>query len=339
MRRSQGLEAWAPVRGRSYIVDEGGRIVVDPAKKDIFPFTLASEPEEIELPGASPICDHLLAGGIIDQPVIYPIDNKGPFEIVYSQFYAYYKEGPQAGEPTGEFTVVIFDAEYRPLLMNREIHAKTIAGGFGSSLGAGFGTALESSGGRPFVWPETFFMDPSRGGKAIFLGFRNLTRYKIGLRWVFHGVRYYHPKPFEDAVAEKQLIVGPGRYSFPYFYTTDTDVRLEADESFDFDIRLTDEADVEIFKMMRVSTYPFLWRLQEKAGKRHLDTAGFGPLGIAHGVHSDLGWGDAEFPFIPFETMYYERNTKVMLVLVNRLASAANVIWATLACRKITYAK
>jgi len=335
------MSAYAPTRGRSYVVMDDGRIKVDPAKKDIMPFTLVSEPNEITLPAAIQMCPGVFAGGAVDQPVIFPIDNKGPFEIVYAQFHAVFASGPEIGQPTSDFAVVIFDPENRPLLMNREIHATTIAGGWGSSLGAGFGTALSSAGGRPFVWPETFFLDPERGGKALFMGFRSLTTQAIKVRWAFHGVRYWNPNPFEEAVKAKQAMFGDGRMSFPYFYTTDTDVRLAPGATFNFDIRLTDEADVEIFKLMKRSDFPFLWRFQEKTGQRFLDSAGaIGVAGVPNGIHSDLGWGDAEFPFFTYETMYYERNFKVMLVLVNSLSGDQdNVIWPTLACRKIMYAK
>lgn len=331
---------YAPIQRSSYIVMEDGRIRVDPAKKDIAPFWLTTEPEEITIPGAVNMCSGVLAGGIADVPAVLPIDQKGPFEICYSMFAARYAAGPLEGEPTDQFTVAIFDPEFRPLLMNREIHARTIGGGFGSvPTGSGYATAFATAGGRPLVWPETFFMEPAEGGKALFMGFRNLTNYPIKIRWVFAGIRYYHWAAFEKAVKEKAAMCGRGRVSFPYFYTTDTDVRLVGGAAREYDIRLTDEADVEIFKMTHYSDYPFLWRLQEKAGKRHLDSAGALAAGLPNGIHSDFGWGDGEFPFIPFETAYYEQNTKVMLVLVNGLTQNTNRIFPTLVCRKITYAR
>lgn len=334
------LERIAPVKRASYVVLPDGRIQVDPAKKDIVPFWLTTEPEEITVPAAIEMCQGKLAGGIVEQPVAMPIDNKGPFEVVYSSFNAIFTAGPNVGQPTDQFTVIIFDPEFRPLLMNREIHARTIGGGFGSSpFGNTFGSgAIPSAGGRPFVWPETFFMEPTLGGKALFMGFRNLNTYPIKIRWTFAGVRYYHLRSYERAIREKECVYGKGRISWPYWYTTDTDVRLLGGESREFDIRMTDEADVEIVKMTHFSDFPFLWRLQEKAGKRFLDSSGPGVGGVIGGVHSDFGWGDGEFPFIPFESLYLERNYKLILQLSNSLTSNANRIFATLSCRKIAYA-
>lgn len=332
------LQRFAPVPGRSFVVMPDGQIRVDPSKQYITPFTLVTEPEEVEVPAAVQMCPGILSGGVATNPVILPIDNKGPFEVFYAAFSAKFAAGPQAGQPTDQFMVVLLDPKMQALLMNRELHARTFGGGFGSSEAAGgFGTPFSSAGGRPLVWPETFFMEPQQDGKALFLAYRNLTTQPIKIRWAFHGVRYYHLQAYKEALKEKQKIVGKGRISWPYFYTTDTDVVLDGGATSDFDIRLTDEADVEIFKMTHFSDFPFLWRLQEKAGKRFLDSAGPGIGGAPNGVHSDLGWGDAEFPFIPYETMYYEQNFKLILSLVNNQTAQLNRIFPTLVCRKINH--
>ena len=334
-------QKYAPRGNRSYrlVPTAGGgvRIEVDPAKKHIVPYTLVSEPNVIALPAATISQDDpsILFGGIVPEPVIFPIDNKGPFEICYSSFRAWNVIDEEI-VPTDQFLAVIFDPEYRPLLMNREIHARTFAGGFGDPL-AGPG-ALASAAGRPFVWPETFFMEPEAGGKALFMGFRNLTAFPLFIQWAYHGIRYYHLQPFKEAQAEKEAIIGKGRISWPYFYTTDTDVVLAGGASRDYDIRVTDDADVEIFKMTKFSDFDFLWRIMEKdSGERFLDTAGVTAAGAPNGVHSDFGWGSGEFPFIPFETMYYEQNSKLILRLVNSLTQQRNRIWPTFTCRKITH--
>lgn len=336
-------QKYAPRGNRSYVLVPDGRggvrIEVDPGKKFVVPFTLVSEPRVIEVPAAIPFTPgdmSLVRGGVVAQPAIFPIDNKGPFEICYSSFRAVNIINNQE-VPTDQFMAIIFDPKYRPLLMNREIHARTMAGGFGDALATGMVPAIQSAGGRPFVWPETFFMEPDEKGSALFMGFRNLTQFPLRIQWAFHGLRYYHLNPFKEAMKEKQQLVGSGRISWPYFYTTDTDVVLAADEARDYDIRLTDEADVEIFKMTHYSDFPYLWRIMEKAGERFLDTAGQGAAGVPNGIHSDFGFGSGEFPFIPFETMYYEKDFKIVLSLVNRLTQNQNRIWNTFTCRKITH--
>lgn len=329
---------YAPLPERSYAVQDDGSIRVDPAKKDITPFWLVSEPEEVEVPAAVDMGDGLLAGGAAENPTVFPIDNKGPVEIAYSSFHARFLTGPAAGQPTDQFMVVFFDPEMRPVLMNREVHASTIAGGWGDALGTGFNAATKNAAGRPLVWPETFFMEPENGGKALMAGFRNLTTERIAVRWAFHGVRYYHLAGFEKALKERERLYGKGKQAIPYFYTTDTDVRLEPGASFEFDMRITDEADLEIFKATKFSDFDFLSRLQEKAGKRHLDSAGLSVAGGPNGVHSSLMWGTGEFPFIYWETLYLEQNYKIMLVLTS-LGTYPNRIFPTFICRKIEYAR
>jgi hypothetical protein len=342
MRKTpQMVQHWSPSRGSSYVLQGGkggGGVAVDSHKKYITPFTLTSEPEEILVPAGELMCPGVYAGGVVPQAVVFPLETKGPFEICYTAFTAKYASGPNAGQPTDQFMVVIFGSDVKgkePLLMNREIHASTMAGGFGDPLANGVVPALQSAAGRPFVWPETLFLDPSRDEAALFMGYRNLSVYDILVRWVFHGVLYYDENDYTARIGEKQAMAGPGKVALPYFYTPDTNVRLAGGQTFNFDMRITDEADVEIFKQAVFSDYPFLWRFQEKLGKRQLDNAGLDASGNPNGVHSSFGWGTGEFPFIHYETLYMQRNTKLMLQFTNSLTDQMNRIFPTLVCRKI----
>ena len=327
----------APRRRKSYTVDENtGRISVDPGKHGVVPYTLLTEPEAVTIPAARSLggAGASLVAGVATEPVIMPIDNKGPFEVVYSEFQA---EVVATGAPTADFTVSIFDPKGRLVLMNREIHIQTIAGGFGDALGAGFGTALSNVGGRPLVWPETFFIEPVDGA-ALFIGFRNLTNTEIKIRFALHGVRYFHLHPFEKAKKEKEAQYGAGRVSWPYFYTTDRNVILGgATEEQNRVLRLTDDSDVEVFKLTKFSDATFFSRIIEKdSGERALDNASQDAAGALTGVHSSMMWGNAEFPMIPFETMYYERGAKLSLRLVNN-GTTNNRVFCTFVTRRIAH--
>jgi len=339
---------YAPRNRRSYTITPDGRIEVDSAKRLCYPFWLTTEPESVFVPAATSMGVDgngipILAGGITNLPAIMPIDEKGPFEAMFSSFTAI---RALDGLQTDQFTIVVFDPEFRPLLMNREIHARTMAGGFGSAPIAGSVLPpAATAGGRPLVWPETFFMDPDDAGKAVFVGFRNLaTDSAINVRFVLHGVRYYAMKPYEDAVREKERMFGMGRTSYPYFYTTDSDIGLAPTgtpgDNAEFHMRITDDADVEIFKMTHYADQgpnSFLWRIQEKAGKRFLDSAGpVTAAGGPNGLPGGFGFGDAEFPFIPFETLYWEQNFKAILSVANVAGpSLSNRVWLTFVSRKI----
>jgi len=334
--------AFAARKGRSYVITDEGRIIVDPGKKSIVPFTLTTEPETIRILAAQDMGNNLLAGGVnmttfgLDLGVVaMPVD-RYPFEVCYAAAYGEYASGPLLGTQCDQFTIKIFDAGQRSTIQNEEVHYKTLCGGFGSPiLGAGWGNAIESAGGRPFIWKETLLLDPAGKERAVFVGFRNLTLYDINIRFVLHGVRYYNAAAFDDVVKMKEAMAGPGKISWPYFYTLDqAGILLDPAQSRDFDIRLTDESAVELFTMTKESFYPFLWRLQEKVGKRFLDNSG--PVAGGGGIHCDLGFGDAEFPFIPFESLYMEQDDKLMMTLTNTLVGGLqNRIWITLHARKI----
>ena len=79
--------ALAPRRRKSYTVDENtGRISVDPGKHSVVPYTLLTEPEAVIVPAAAGLGSPgtAIVGGVATEPVIMPIDNRGPFEVIYS---------------------------------------------------------------------------------------------------------------------------------------------------------------------------------------------------------------------------------------------------------------
>jgi hypothetical protein len=334
-KRVPSLERrYAPSRGRSYWIFPDGRIGVDPAKQGVVPYTLVTEPNTVTVPGATDMTASLLAGGLAVQPVPMPVDNKGPVECIYITSTGRKKSD---GTPVDDYTVSVFDPDGRYVLSNRDIHVKTMAGGFGSALGAGQGSALSSAGGRPMILPESFFLEPTRNGKALFIGFRNLTTDDIEVRFAFHGVRFYHLKPYKEALREKRELFGADRICTPFFYTTDRDILLAADANDEYQIRITDDADAEIFKLAHERTNPYLVRFKEQAGQRFLDNSGLGLLGVQNGIHSDLVFGDAEFPFILYESYYLEQNFKIKMQVVNTLVSAENRIFPTLISRRIAH--
>ena len=328
----------APRRRRTYLVGDDGRISVDPAARHVKPYWLTTFPAVVPVPAADDLGLSVLAGGTSFVTVPLVIDDKGPMEVIYSYFEARFTEGASQGQPATDFTISMFDPDMRLVLMNREIHATTMAGGFGDPLGAGFLSAAASAGGRPLVWPETFFIEPKEGA-ALHVGFRNLSTDAIEVRFVLAGVRYYDSEPYEQARREKEEMYGDGRVSYPYFFSTDKFVLLEANGSPGdrgrFPMRIGDDTDLEIYKMTKFSDADFLWRIFEKdSGNRALDNAGQDTVAET-GVHSDLGWGSGEFPFIPFETAYYEATAKLDLLFINLDGQNRNRIFPTFISRRI----
>lgn len=283
---------------------ETNKVYVNPLKRYVKPFTLVTEPASITL-----------APGAISDPIPMLIDNKGHFEVMQAFFVSQRAAG---------FTVEIMDPENRPVLMNREVHVGTIASG------AGVTTAYETftsadSGGRPFLWPETFFMNVEDHGKALFCKFRNLSTQSNTIRFYLHGLRWYHAQAPSRVADRMQEIYRERFRTMPFFYTTEQFVTLAGLGSTEEDIRFTDEAWVELTKLMRVSTGRFNVLIREKASaKRFMNSA----------IRDDLVFGNGEFPFLMWESSLFEPNYKLTFEMTD-LSGETNTIWVTLGCRKV----
>jgi len=293
----------------------GDRIITNPLLDWVKPFTLSIEGETLTLPASTTPQP--------SEPIPMVIDGKGHFEIMQAFFKSQRSEG---------FTVQLFDADMRPLLMNREVHVATIASGGGTSTNyETFGAA--ASAGRPFRWPETFFMNVEEHGRVIFAVFRNLSTSSNVIRFGLHGQRWFHMQAPQGIANRMQQIYRTRFRTMPFFYTTDGFVSVVADATTEFTIRFTDEAWTEVMKIMSVSTNSFLVRIRETATNKPFmsdvvpATQGF--------VHSLCAFGDGEFPFLHWDTDVFEPNFKLTFQFRNTIVSATNVIWLTLGCRKI----
>jgi len=313
----------------TYLKEPGKPMELNPLKRYAQPFTLTTEPEIVEvLPGRS------------SDPIPLPISNRGSYEIKYS-FMTISVNGIElpSFDPTNYLVeVLLLDPSKRPFLMNEPINARTFCSRFG---------------GTPFVWPESFFMNVEDSGKALFAMFRVIETgadipdpdVPIQIRFALHGTRYYFmqaPQKIQDQIMRRCT-----RFprTFPYFWTPQKDIVLEAlndpsgDDYKEVDIRVTDEADAEIFKISKASigvdldpipfvtvNPPFSITFDEKAEDRPLMT---GP------IHSTL-LGNAEFPFLLFEPLFLEGNSQLR-VGVQNLLTIRQRVWLTFAGRKLLH--
>lgn len=284
-----------------------GRIQVNELKRWIKPYTLVTEPDEITL-----------GPNQVSEPIPMVLDAKGHFEVME----AFYK----TQQPEG-FTVLIFDPGDRPLFMNREVHVSTIASGEGVATNySAFGSV--GSAGRPFKWPETFFMNTTEKGRAVFCQFRNLSSLENKIRFNLHGLRWYHMQAPAKVAARMAVIYREKFRSIPFFYTTENFVTLGGAKpaTGTFDCRFTDEAWIEAMKLSRFSTGRFNCRIIEKSTtKRFMESA----------IRDDLVFGNGEFPFLMWESALFEPNYKISFELENLIGQQQNDIWLTVSCRKI----
>lgn len=287
-----------------------GQTVVNELKRYVKPYTLTTAPAVITL----------AAGEVSDW---YPmtVDGKGHFEI----FDAFYKSQRAEG-----FTVELFDpgnlGRERPLLMNREVHVATIASGGGVTLPLTGSLAASSSPGRPARWPQSFFLNVVTGGGTILARFRNLnTTQTNDIRFALAGRRWYQMQAPYPVANRMEQIFREHAHTFPYFFTTDSYVSLSALGSDSPVMRFGDDSYVEWVKSAAVSTGNFTARIIETATqKRFMELAQI----------NSMVFGTGELPMLNWENSLFEPNYQLTFELTD-LSNATNVIWITLACRKI----
>lgn len=282
-----------------------GKMVVNPLKKYVVPYTLVTEPAVITL-----------AANEVANIIPMTLDGQAAFEVFYGTFVS---------QQSAAFTVKIFDPDNRPVLSNRELHVATIASGAGvsTSLEGALGTA--GSAGRAFRWPETLWVNTKEGGKALMVEFRNLSSVQNTIRFALHGLRWnYLQAPTRVADRMKEIYHNRFR-TMPYFYTTDQFATLAGSASGEFEIRMGDEAWSEWKKAMAISTGRFNIRIREKVSGRRL---------MPEQIRDDLVFGNGELPFLCWESSLFEPGMKLVMEATD-LSGSTNDIWFTLGCRKI----
>jgi hypothetical protein len=296
---------------------------INPTKRHVRPFwllpKLASE-QTITLQPAG------MAGSTYPGAA-FEVDTQGHFELAYAMFTAQ----DTMGNPVNNFLVQIFDGGNNlKALQNAELHAVAVAG-----------TAQ-----RPFIWPETYFLNTQNAPRTLFMNFRNLMNEVITVRWGFHGRRWYHLEASPDvqqAISEKFERM---EKTYTYFLTLSLNgyppstpeganapgITLAAGEMLQENSApffwATNEADTEIHKLTYFSTGPFEFQLREQESGRTLSNGW---------VQVYNGWGNGEFPFILPETFLIERNYRVLFE-VHDLSGAQNIIYPVLTGRRLQYA-
>jgi hypothetical protein len=276
-----------------------GRIYLDVFKRFAKPYWLTTEPRTISLVVAQQTFS--------SAPVVMPTDRQGPIEIDYSYF-----------QSTGDFALTIFDPQNRPMLMNREIHIRTIASGFNTQ-------GLGAPAGRPFIWPEPWFLNTGEGQRNFQVGFLNLTNVDNNIRFSLHGRRFYYQASPPEVVERYEKYYKGRPLTKPFFYTTDQEVRIPAGTPagtvLDFFIRIRDDSDALMYKFTSVQNHPYEFKLIEQSGQKELMT---------DFVRVENGFGDGELPFLLFEPMYFEGGYKLAFRIRTLTTEEDDlVIWPT----------
>lgn len=280
----------------TYIRQPNGSVYINPAKRNVKSYMLTTSPTTVTL-----------GAGSTSAPLTMPVDTQGHFE----GFYA-------IADRTGPATVTIYDPGTSRYLMNREIHIDTIVSG------------LSGTGGqRPFIWPESYFMNVEGAGRALVVTFRDLSSATNAIRFGIEGRRFYTKEAPPEVYQKMYEYFGRKERTNVYFLTTDATVTLPASATTVTSAfaRVTDEADFEIYKICSTSQGAYEWTLRDTSTGRILSN---------DYTTNTMRTGTAEYPYILPEPILIERNYSLQFDFRN-LSGASNNVYITLVGRRLYY--
>lgn len=297
------MRAWYPNAPIPKMVKDPdtGRIIVNPMKLFVKPFTLSIPDGEIAL-----------AAGALSDVLPMTIDGKGHFEIFGASAYS--------SDPAG-FMVTLYDGNKRMPLQNRELHVDTIASRAGATLEY---ETLTQNAGRFYRWPQSYWMN-CRESSALFATLRNLGTSTNTCKFCLHGLRWYYVEaPTRIADLMQKVYLG-SRRTAPFFFTTDRNVELAGSGTASRLIRLGDTSWTEMLKISGRSTGRYTIQLFEAATDKRL---------MDQPLQDRLVVGQGEFPFLAWESWMFEPYFDIRADFVD-LSESTNDIYLTLGCRKI----
>ena len=221
------------------------------------------------------------------------------------------------GISTGVFLLEFFDPSTNRLLQNAPVHSSNIVG----------------VAARQFRLPEPYFFNVGDSQRQLKCKLRDLSGSSNTVRLNLIGRRIYHKEAPPDVALDLQKIFGMGSRTYSYFLSPKatlstgvvTPVTALGTASYTFESDAS--ADTELQKLMVASTGAFSFTIRERATNRLL-------MPINGNIHSQNGWGNAEFPYIFPDTFLLERQ-KQLIVDVTDLSGAENYIYLTMAGRRL----
>ncbi len=219
------------------------------------------------------------------------------------------------GVSTGAYLLEFFDPGSQRRLQNRPIHSTCIVG----------------VGQRQFRLPEPYFFNIGDAQRQLKCYLRDLSGAQNTVRLNLVGRRIYHKEAPPDVALDLEKIFGFGSRTYSYFLTPNetkndgavTPVTGNGAASFIFESDAS--ADTEVQKLMVAATGAFTFTLRERATNRLL---------MPNPVHSQNGWGNAEFPFFHADTYLLERQKQVIMDVVD-LSGSTNYIYPVMAARRL----
>ena len=311
----------------TYIKRPDGSVYINPAKRYVKPYWLLTQGPPIiaGIPQPNAPEGILLGAGVTSPPISMPIDSAGHFEAFYAMCQ---RQDPATGvapasTPVTAATITLFDPGTSRFLMNQPCHIDTVVSG----------GATNTAAQRPFIWPESYFFNVEDAGRSVIATFRNLDpANQLEIFFTLHGRRFYTKEAPPEVYNKMYEYFGKKERTNVYFLTTDVSpVVVAAGATVVTNTRVTDEADMEVFKISSVSTGSFDFVMRDTSTGRTLSNGT---------VTGSTGSGTAEFPFIFPEPLLLERNHQIQIEFTDtQFVPGQNTIFFTMTGRRLYYAE
>lgn len=219
------------------------------------------------------------------------------------------------GVSTGDFLLEFFDPGSQRRLQNRPVHSDCIVG----------------VGQRQFRLPEPYFFNIGDAQRQLKCYLRDLSGATNTVRLNLIGRRIYHKEAPPDVALDLERMFGYGSRTYSYFLVPNetqndgTVAVLAGSGTKSYTFESDASADTEVQKLMVAATGAFSFTLRERATNRLL---------MPNTVHSQNGWGNAEFPFYFADTYLLERQKQVIMDITD-LSGADNYIYPVMAARRL----
>lgn len=219
------------------------------------------------------------------------------------------------GVSTGAFLLSFFDPASQRLLQNAPVHSTCIVG----------------VGQRQFRLPEPYFFNIGDSQRVLKCYLRDLSGAQNTVRLNLVGRRIYHKEAPPDIALDLERTFGFGSRTYSYFLLPKetkqdgTTVPVVGNGTRKYTFESDASADTEIQKLMVASTGAFTFTIRERATNRLL---------MPNAVHSQNGWGTAQFPFFHADTYLIERQKQLLMEVVD-LSGSTNYIYPVMAGRRL----
>ncbi len=272
-----------------------------PMKRHVRAYLLNHKPVTVTLPGIN-----------TSDEVEFQVDLEGHFEWtrLVGNFFDY----------PGTFSEVVaelLDPQKNRRLQNRPVHIATVA------------AIIE----RAFRLPEPYFFNVGDGRRSMNLTLRKLDAGSSGeLAFAMYGRRYYHSEATPDVAMAMREAFGGKERAHAYFLTykevagDGLPPTIAAGGTATYTFEADSDAESDLMKLMVPSGQgAFSFVLRERDTNRQLSNGA---------VHSQNGFGNAEFPF-HFADTYLLGRSKALLFEVTNLSGADLRLYATIAGRRL----